>query len=102
MTKFDCRLYDQLLDHEFMLCFNGRVLCIYNKETKTCRQFQTYVLFEEYDKYVATLKTPEMLACPATEYKQKTSFGEFTLILTYDLISIFLDDGCTITQFKYR
>ena len=102
MTKFDCRLYDQLLNHEFMLCFNGRVMCIYNKETKTCRQFQTYVLFEEYDKYVASLEHECKKVYPHMEYKQKTSFGEFTLILTYDLISIFLDDGCTITQFKYR
>ena len=102
MTKFDVAFYDEQHITEIILCFNGRVMCFYDMQTKTCRGFQTYMLIEEYDKYVATLKTPEMLACPATEYKQKTSFGEFTLILTYDLISIFLDDGCTITQFKYR
>lgn len=102
MTKSLVSVYNDLGTHEFVLTFNGRELCYYNWMTKTCRKFKTHILIEEYDKYVATLKTPEMLACPATEYKQKTSFGEFTLILSYDLISIFLDDVCTIAQFKYR
>ena len=67
-------------------------------ETKTCRGFQTYMLIEEYDKYVASLEHECMKVCPSTEYKQKTSFGEFTLILTYDLISIFLK---TKEEFQY-
>ena len=102
MTKFDVAFYDERHLHEFILCFNGRVMCFYDSKTKTCRSFQSYMLIEEYDKYVASLEHECKKVYPHMEYKQKTSFGEFTLILTYDLISIFLDDGCTITQFKYR
>ena len=102
MTKFDVAFYDEQHTTEIILCFNGRVMCFYDSKTKTCRSFQSYMLIEEYDKYVASLEHECKKVYPHMEYKQKTSFGEFTLILTYDLISIFLDDGCTITQFKYR